>query len=126
MIDTYLVDLKHIDKDKFKIFTNGDAELVKANLKNLAEKGVKIITRIPILPGFNHTEAEVFSMIDFTSELPNISEIHFLPYHTFGLKKYEMLGLKYQFGEKKQVKDSELKSYIKYAEIRGFQTRIGG
>lgn len=126
LTDTYLVDLKHINCNKFKSFTKGNAELVKTNLKNLAETGSQIIVRIPVLPDFNHTEAEISSMIDFVSTLPNINEIHFLPYHTLGLKKYEMLGLKYQFKEKKQVENSELKPYIKYAEYKGFQTKIGG
>jgi len=124
--DTYLVDLKHINKDKYRNFTNGDSELVKTNLKNLAETDSQIIIRIPILPGFNHTKAEINSMVDFVTTLPNINEIHFLPYHIFGLKKYEMLGLKYQFKEKKQVENSELESYIKYAKTKGFQTKIGG
>jgi pyruvate formate lyase activating enzyme len=126
LIDTYLIDLKHIDKYKFKNFTNGNAELVKTNLKNLAECGVKIIIRIPVLPGFNHTEAEISSIINFAAQLPNISEIHFLPYHTLGLKKYEMLGMEDQYGKKKRVENSELIPYVKYAEQKGFQTKIGG
>jgi len=126
LIDTYLVDLKHTDGNKFKSFTNGNAELVKTNLINLAETGSQIIVRIPVLPGFNHTIAEINSMVDLVTTLPNINEIHFLPYHTFGLKKYDMLGLKYQFKEKKQVENSELEPYIKYAKTKGFQTKIGG
>lgn len=126
LIDTYLVDLKHIDKNKFKTFTQGNSELVMANLINLAKTGVKIILRIPVIPDFNHSENEISGIIDFTATLQNVNEIHFLPYHTFGVEKYKMLDMEYPFGDKKQVKNSELKPYIKYAEAKGFQTKIGG
>lgn len=126
LVETFLVDLKHTNTDKFKTFTHGDAELVINNLKKLTDFGSHVIVRIPVIPGFNHSENEMNQLIDFVYSLKNVSEIHFLPYHTFGVEKYKMLGMDYIFGNQKQVQDSEITTYIQYAQLKGFQTKIGG
>lgn len=126
LVDTFLVDLKHTDLDKFKSFTHGDAELVMNNLKKLNDSEAHIIVRIPVIPGFNHSKSEIQEIIGFTATLKNISEIHFLPYHTFGSEKYKMLGMEYLFDNVKQVQDSELSPYIEYAQYKKFKTKIGG
>ena len=111
LVETFLVDLKHTDKNKFKLFTGGDAELVMNNLKKLAHSGAHIIVRIPVIPEFNHSEKEMTQIIDFVSSLKDVSEIHFLPYHTFGVEKYKMLGMKYSFANIKQVQKGLLELY---------------
>ncbi len=126
LVETFLVDLKHTDKNKFKLFTGGDAELVMNNLKKLAYSGAHIIIRIPVIPGFNHSENEMTQIIDFVSSLKDVSEIHFLPYHTFGVEKYKMLGMKYSFANIKQVQNSEIRTYVEYAQLKMFKTKIGG
>ena len=126
LVDTFLVDLKHTDRDKFKTFTHGDAELVMNNLKKLNDSEAHIIVRIPVIPGFNHSEKEMKQMIDFVATLNNVTEIHFLPYHTFGVEKYKMLNMDYLFGNEKPVQDLELSSYLEYAQLKKFHTKIGG
>jgi pyruvate formate lyase activating enzyme len=126
LVGTFLVDLKHTDRDKFKAFTNGDAELVMNNLNKLNDSKAHIIVRIPVIPGFNHSEKEMKQMIDFVATLKNVTEMHFLPYHTFGTEKYKMLDMEYLLGNEKQVQDSELGSYIEYAQLKKFHTKIGG
>jgi pyruvate formate lyase activating enzyme len=126
LIKTYLVDLKHVDPVKFKDYTHGDAALVLENLEKLAYFGPHVVVRIPVIPGFNHSEAEIREMVDFITGIKEIREIHFLPYHTFGLEKYNMLGMEYPFYNSKQVQDEELLTYVQYAESKGFKTIIGG
>ena len=125
-IETFLVDLKHTDKNKFKTFTHGEAELVMKNLKKLTDSGSHVIVRIPVIHSFNHSENEMKQIIDFVYSLKNVNEIHFLPYHTFGVEKYKMLGMDYIFGNQEQVEDLEITKYIQYAQLKGFETKIGG
>ena len=126
LVDTFLVDLKHTDKDKFKAFTQGDAELVMNNLRKLTDSETHVIIRIPVIPGFNFSENEMKQIIEFVISLKNVYEIHFLPYHTYGVEKYKMLGINYTFGNKKQIQDSELLPFIQYAQSKGLKTKIGG
>jgi len=125
-VDTFLVDLKHTETDKFKHYTKGDAKLVLENLAKLTESGVSVIVRIPVIPEFNHTKDEMKGMIDFIVGLKTVREIHLLPYHTFGTEKYKMLGMEYLYRGEKPVEDWELAPYIQYAESAGLQTKIGG
>jgi pyruvate formate lyase activating enzyme len=126
LVDTFLVDLKHVDNEKFYKYTEGDSGLVLQNLEKLTRENARVIIRIPVIPGFNHSLSEMKQIINFVSTLGNITEIDFLPYHTFGLGKYKMLDMDYLFGDKEQVQDSELKEYIQYAKSIGFQTKTGG
>lgn len=126
LVGTFLVDLKHTDREKFRHYVKGDAGLVLRNLEKLAYFGAKVVVRIPVIPEFNHSLAEIQEMVDKVNTIRGIEEIHFLPYHTFGVEKYKMLGMKYEFGPDKQVPESELELYVQYAQSRGFRTKIGG
>lgn len=126
LVDTFLVDLKHIQKEKFRTFTQGDAELVMNNLLKLQKTETRHIIRIPVIPGFNHTQKEMEDIIDFVLSLEKVQEVHFLPYHSYGVEKYRMLDMEYQMGDKMQVQDWELAPYIQYAESKGLFIRIGG
>ena len=126
LVDTFLVDLKHTDKIKFKTYIHGDADLVMTNLAKLARSDARVIVRIPVIPGFNHSEHEMEQMIEFVCGLHHVKEIHFLPYHAFGVAKYKMLGMEYAFDQVEQVQESDLEPYIQYAQLKGFETKIGG
>jgi len=125
-VDTFLVDLKHLDSLKFKAQTNGDVNLVLDNLARLTNSDANVVIRIPVIPGFNHTEAEISLMIDFIRTLKKVQEVHLLPYHTFGEEKYKMGDMEYKMGDRKQVEDWELAPYIQYAESKGLKIKIGG
>jgi len=125
-VDTFLADLKHTNKEKFRKYTGGDVMLVMQNFVKLDNSGAEYIVRIPVIPGFNHSEKEMREMIDFVASLKNAREINFLPYHTFGAEKYTMLDIPYLMENTKKVEDDELKPYIQYTESKGFKTKIGG
>ena len=125
-VGTWLVDLKHTDETKFRLYTEGNIGLVLENIRKLAGRNVNMIIRIPVIPEFNHSEVEIRNIIDFAASLNHIREIHFLPYHKLGTKKYAMLGMNYTFGPQKAVADIELTGYIEYARDKGFIARIGG
>jgi len=125
-VSTYLVDLKHTNRDLFRQYTGGDPYVVFRNLDRLSSKDENIIIRIPVIPGFNHTEGEMKDIIDYITSLQNIREIHFIPYHTLGTEKYRMLGMDYAFGNYPSVQSDELTGYVKYAHSKGFATRTGG
>lgn len=126
LIDTFLVDLKHTHKEKFNSFTGGDADLVLENLRKLSSCHDNIIVRVPVIPGFNHTNSEIMQIIGFIVSLKSITEIHFLPFHNLGEGKYEMAGLEYFYKGAKKVGEEELKEYVDYAKAVGLMVSIGG
>jgi pyruvate formate lyase activating enzyme len=126
LTNVFLVDLKHTEPEKFLSFTGGNAELVLANLEKLAASHTHIIVRVPVIPGFNHTESEMKQIIDFTVSLKTVEEIHFLPFHNLGGGKYEMAGMEYFYKGAKKVETSELNRYEDYAKFVGLKVSIGG
>jgi pyruvate formate lyase activating enzyme len=126
LVDTYLADLKHTDPRKFRQYTQGDLNLVLSNLRRLVKNKEKVIIRIPVIPEFNHTSEEIRAIIDFAEALHDIHELHFLLYHTLGVEKYAMLGLKYPFGVQPIPEEKDLLGYMHYAREKGFTVEIGG
>jgi len=126
LIDLFLVDLKHLDPIKFKKYTGGNCNLVTENLIKLEKSKSNIIIRIPILPGFNDSNEEMQNIIDFAATFKNINEIHLIPYHTFGVEKYKLLGKDYDFTTKSEIDDKKLNAFKKYAQQKKIKTKIGG
>lgn len=124
LIDLFLVDLKHLDNDKFEKYTGGSAALVMENFKKLNETGRKFIVRVPVIPDFNFSAEELFAIIDFAAGLNNATEINFIPFHTLAKEKYLMLGKEYTFGNHRNIEKKELQPYTEYAERKGLISKI--
>ncbi|SEK71282.1 pyruvate formate lyase activating enzyme [Kosakonia sacchari] len=99
-IDLFLADLKHVDEAVFRQWTGGSARRVLDNLKRLVQAGKKMTIRVPLIPGFNADEASIKAITTFAADELNVSDIHFLPYHTLGMNKYHLLGEPYTAPEK--------------------------
>ncbi|QJT79956.1 glycyl-radical enzyme activating protein [Kosakonia sp. MUSA4] len=99
-VDLFLADLKHVDEAVFRQWTGGSARRVLDNLKRLAQAGKKMTIRVPLIPGFNADEASIKAITTFAADELNVSDIHFLPYHTLGMNKYHLLGEPYTAPEK--------------------------
>lgn len=109
-IDLVLFDLKHYDSVKHKEGTGVDNKIILENMKITVKKGKKIIVRIPVIPNFNDSlqDAERFSMLLISI---GIKEVNLLPFHQFGQKKYDLLGMEYKMNDVKQLYPEELLDY---------------
>lgn len=124
-IDEFLVDLKHVDKEKLKKITLMDFALYERNLRELEAVKIPVTMRIPVIPGFNDSAEEMHAMIDFLNSFSNIKNLHLIPYHSFGKGKYQQLGWEYNLRTEALDKEA-LKPFLLYAENKGLATIIGG
>ena len=124
LIDVFLADLKHTDAEKFTRFTGGNADLVLNNFRKLDEKGKPFVVRVPVIPHFNYSLPELYSIIDFASGLKNVAEINFIPFHSLAREKYAMLGREYLFKDDRNVEKADLAIYVEYAERKGLNAKI--
>jgi pyruvate formate lyase activating enzyme len=125
-VDCWLVDLKHVDENKFKSVVGGNAKLVMQNFKKLDSTNAKLIVRVPVIPDFNHTNDEMKNIIDFAASLHTVKEIHFIPYHMLGKGKYELLGIDYKYKNISPLPDNALDFAINYAKEQKLKYKIGG
>jgi pyruvate formate lyase activating enzyme len=126
-VDLFLADIKHVDADKFRLWTSGKVETVLDNFRRLVASGAPMIVRVPVIPDFNTDHKSIMGIIDFISDCGHVGEVHLLPYHTLGKNKYALLGRSYQCGGAPLRRDSELLSFAQeYATQKDLVTVIGG
>lgn len=125
-IDTVLMDIKHTDSAKHKEFTSQPNELILENAVKIAENANKLIIRVPVIPTFNDTEAEIASIAKFAASLKGVDEINLLPYHRYGKDKYDGLGREYLMGDLPSPTDEQMQKLKSVAEGFGLKCKIGG
>lgn len=124
--DLFLADLKHVDGNAFRTWTHGSAARVLDNLQRLARAGKKMIIRVPLIPGFNADKASIEAITTFAADQLRVGEIHFLPYHTLGRQKFDLLGEPYTAPEK-PLDDPELLAFAAaFARQKGLATTLRG
>ncbi|HCU1196311.1 TPA: glycyl-radical enzyme activating protein [Klebsiella pneumoniae] len=125
-VDLFLADLKHVDEAVFLQWTDGSARRVLDNLQRLAQAGKKMIIRVPLIQGFNASEADIAAITDFAADRLQVSEIHFLPYHTLGMNKYQLLSQPYTAPDK-PLDAPELLAFAQdYARSKGLTAILRG
>lgn len=125
-LDTVLMDIKHINSNKHKEFTTQSNEKILENAKLIASEAKKLIIRVPVIPTFNDTVAEIADIAQFASTLPNVNEIHLLPYHSMGRDKYTGLNREYGMGDLKSPTNELMEVLKQTAEKYGLNAHIGG
>jgi pyruvate formate lyase activating enzyme len=93
-VDHLLFDVKHLDSDVHRRHTGVRNTLILENLRRVMPLARQVIVRIPVIPGFNGTDAEIRQIAEFAREL-GVEELHLLPYHRLGQAKYSQMGLDY-------------------------------
>ncbi len=93
--DLILFDIKQIDSESHRSIVGEDDALVIGNARVAARLGVKMIVRVPVIPGFNDQPHQIAAIGEFARSL-GISELHLLPYHGYGAAKYSGLGRRYK------------------------------
>ena len=119
-LDLYLMDIKHMDSQKHKEYTGVGNERILENARKIAESGVELVIRTPVIPGFNDTIAH------FAKTLPGVREHHLLPYHRLGMDKYDGLGRKYSLKEIEPPTKEKMEYLLSVAETSGLKCKIGG
>lgn len=125
-LDLYLMDIKHTNSEKHKQFTTQPNELILENARKIAENAKKLIIRVPVIPTFNDTEAEIKAIAEFAKSLPNVNELHLLPYHRLGEDKYKGLGRTYEMKDVALIPDGHIERLKTIVEGVGLACQIGG
>ena len=120
------MDIKHMDSLKHKEYTALGNERILENARKIAESGVELIIRTPVIPGFNDTPEEIRAISHFAKTLPGVREHHLLPYHRLGQDKYAGLGRKYALADIEPPTREKMEYLLSVAETSGLKCKIGG
>lgn len=108
--DLLLFDFKHSDPRMHAWGTGLPNGEILQNLRAAVEAGKPVIARIPVIPHFNTGILRAREMSRALREL-GVREVHLLPFHQFGEKKYEELGVPYEYAGVKQLHAESLERY---------------
>ncbi|MBO0457726.1 glycyl-radical enzyme activating protein [Enterococcus hulanensis] len=125
-IDLFLFDIKSMNEKLHKEYIGVSNKKILSNYQKLIEAGKKVITRVPIIPGFNNNYENLEQLVDFLTANNPHCRIDLLPYHRLGVSKYERLNMEYQFGEFEPPSSEEMAEYQSFLTGKGFKVTIGG
>lgn len=99
--DLILLDIKHVDPVAHKKLTGQTNENILDLANYLSEIKKPVWLRHVLVPGINDSDEYLTRLHDFTSQLKNVQRFEILPYHTFGVPKWEMLQIPYALKDTK-------------------------
>jgi pyruvate formate lyase activating enzyme len=97
-VDTVLHDHKLTDPERHKKWCGADNSRILSNYKQAYETypDKVFIARTPVIPGVNDDETHIRAVLEFIRPYPNVVKYELLPYHRYGVPKYEFLGRVYE------------------------------
>ncbi len=125
-LDCYLMDIKHTNQKKHEEYITKQNIRCLENAVRIAASGTRLIIRTPVIPNFNDTPEEIADIARFAKGLPNVNEMHLLPYHAMGADKYERLSRAYALKDTKPLSPEKMKQLLEVVENAGLKGQIGG
>ncbi len=126
----WLVDVKHVDEEKFLQETGGHVEDVLSNIALVARSAYHVTFRIPLIPSFNHSDEDRKRIFDFIASLERAEDgpprVDILPCHDLAAGKYMQLGRPNPFKAIPSPSDHLVNEWKSEAKRYGFTTDIGG
>jgi pyruvate formate lyase activating enzyme len=112
-VDTVLHDIKLMDSERHKKWTGVGNKRILENFKKAYETfpDIDFIARTPLIPGVNADDEHILGVLEFIKPHKNVIDYELLPYHRFGLGKYESLGVVYELDDYKTPSDEVIQRF---------------
>ncbi|HBS60493.1 MAG TPA: glycyl-radical enzyme activating protein [Firmicutes bacterium] len=116
LLDIIYLDIKHVDQEKHRAVTGESNAVILENACRMDKLGKPIRVRVPLIPGFNDSTEDFGPIVRFAAGLRNLEKIQLLPYHKFGVAKYERIGWGYALGDLEAPPESTVEKLLALAE----------
>ena len=117
LVDYLFIDLKHIDDEKHKRLTgNSNARILSNTLlasSTLQSRDKALTIRMVVIPGVNDGQ-NISDLTDFLRSLPLVTSVELLPYHRYGVQKYDLLGRRHGLPEAEPPSAEVMDKYKKH------------
>ncbi len=123
-LDLVLYDLKIMDPARHLEVTGVPNGPILANARKVRESGVPMIIRVPLIPTLTDTEENIREIARFVKELDPGLTVNLLPYHRFGMNKYNMLDREYKLPDLEPIPEEDLHDILSYFEASGLNCEI--
>lgn len=125
-LDLVYMDLKHMDDRRHQDWTGASNSRIMENIRRTAKRN-QVILRIPVIPGFNDDEENISKSARFAKALgSNVLRLELLPYHQFGIYRYEELDRAYAIEAIQPPSEEHMMNLQEIARTFGINVEIGG
>ena len=123
-VDLVLYDIKQIDPAKHAEYTGVSNELILENARRISGKGIPMIIRVPVIPGYTDGEDSIRDIMKFACILDSVAKVDLLPFHRLGEPKYRKLGRNYVFEGTQPPTDAHMQELKRIVESFGLQAKV--
>ncbi len=121
LTDLVLLDIKEIDSQKHKELCGYPNENILDFGRYLSKNGKKLWVRRVLVPGLTDNEEGLKKTDEYIKSLGEaVRRVEVLPYHTFGLIKWQNLGIKYPLEGYHIPKPEEVKKAEEILDIMSY------
>jgi pyruvate formate lyase activating enzyme len=128
-VDWLFFDLKHVDGTHHKRLTGKDNTVILDNLRTassvLGDTGKVLVVRQVVVPGINDGN-NIRALAELVRGLSYVPMIELLPYHAFGMHKYQTIQRAYLLEDAVPPPEVKLREYRETIESFGVKCKIGG
>ncbi len=123
-VDLVLYDIKHMDDHSHIKGTGVSNTHILENIERVASM-VRTWIRFPVIQGFNDSPENIEAVASLALKL-GVEKVSLLPYHEWGISKYEKLGKDYSFSFPGKISDERIEEIKKVFEKKGVVTTLKG
>jgi pyruvate formate lyase activating enzyme len=98
-VDLVLLDIKSGNPATFRLVTSVDIGNTLRFARRLSDRGNHMWIRFVLVPGLTDAAENVDAIADFVATLKGVDRVEVLPFHQFGVPKWEELGVPYQLDD---------------------------
>ncbi|EGK02480.1 pyruvate formate-lyase-activating protein [Dysgonomonas gadei] len=106
--DLVLLDIKHINPNKYKELTARPLEPTLNFIEYLAEVNKPVWLRYVLVPHFTDNEDDLHRWAQYVSQFKNVERVDILPFHQMGIHKWEQIGQEYKLKDINSPSNQEL------------------
>lgn len=107
--DLVLLDIKHIDTEKYKTLTSAALAPTLKFLDYLEEINKPTWLRYVLTPNYTDNEKDLHAWAEYVSHYKVVERVDILPFHQMGSQKWEQIGKKYQLKDLRTPTQEEIK-----------------
>lgn len=111
--DLILLDIKHINPEKYKELTSKPLQPTLDFMEYLAEIEKPVWLRYVLIPDFTDNEEDLNNWAKYVSRFNNVERVDILPFHQMGLHKWEQIGKEYKLKGIQPPSNDDLKKVEK-------------
>ena len=122
--DLVLLDIKHINPNKYKKLTSVSLEHTLEFAKYLSEINKNAWIRYVLVPGYSDDEEDLHEWAKFVSQFKNVTRVDILPFHQMGGYKWKEVGKEYKLADVKPPAREEVKKVEEIFKSYGLNVGI--